>query len=343
MTDKPAQVAGVKWRACLRFGIRLVSLASGLLLASCGNCSSPSPSVRSVRVPERPAYDPRDPIYWRVEGVDPMVLEYIPPFDTEKFLLAGTIDFHNRYPSAVMLTIREPRHGATCSAVLLAPQIALTAGHCVCKRKTSSSSEAPGKTFIDASACMERVRVITVFFGKIHSDLDAEAETATYEGVVHPHPEFQLVLDEKGEVLADHANLALITLQRPVKRKLPYVSLGQTEVQAGEMLVMSGFGSDERIGQWDQLRYFRTNKVTRSLDAGRFLYEQQGGYLYNGFDGGPSFREHVEGRRLVGIASLGTESQLSLTSTVFYRDWIQSEMTRLLDEARLPTSKDSHR
>lgn len=58
------------------------------------------------------------------------------------------------------------------------------------------------------------------------------------------------------------------------------------------------------------------------------LYEQQGAFVYNGYTGGPCFREGESRRWLVGIASVGPDQQLSFTSTYFFRDWLRAELQR---------------
>lgn len=230
-----------------------------------------------------------------------------------------------------MLTDRDPHEGAKCSATLLSPRIALTAAHCVCKRKESNVPGESRRIVMDASACDEHTYVSTAFYGGIHGDLDAEIGLKAYPGEVYPHPDFQLILDENSSVLTNRADLALIVLKSPIQRKIPNVPLGQSEVQPHEILVMSGFGADERFDQMVGVRYFRKNQVTRIMGDGRILYEQQGTYLYDGFNGGPCFREDRQGRWLVGISSIGTDKELSFTSTFFYRDWIRAEMSRLLE------------
>ena len=260
------------------------------------------------------------------------IVNYLPA-EFSEFLSAGKSDLRNGYPSSVMLTKGNVREGAKCSAVLLGPRIALTAGSCVCERRKDSSPDSQGRPIIDAASCARQTHVATVFYGAIVDDLHAEMAFHSYEGDVDPHPELQIVLDAQANVIANHADLALILLRTPVPREFVGAPLGDREIQSNESLVMTGFGSDEKFGQMLGIRYFRRNKVTSIPGDGRVMYAQQGAYLYNGFAGGPCFRETESGRWLVGIASIGTERELVLTSTFFYRDWIRSKTTRLLEAA----------
>ena len=112
---------------------------------------------------------------------------------------------------------------------------------------------------------------------------------------------------------------------------VPRVPFAETEVWENETLVMAGYGDDERFRDIDGIRYFRRNKVTRTLEgvSGRVIYEQQGAFVYNGYTGGPCFREDKNQRWLVGIASAGSEQELSFTSTHFFRDWLRAELQRV--------------
>jgi hypothetical protein len=160
----------------------------------------------------------------------------------------------------------------------------------------------------------------------------ADLQARVYSGTIRPHPELQLFFDDRGAIVSAYANLAVLLLDEPVEGGIPSAVLADTEVMAGEPLVMAGYGYDKNRGGVYGARYYRTNKVVRSQtpSTGRFIYEQQGVYLYNGFDGGPSFREHGADRQLVGISGAGNEKELPLTSTVFFSAWIKSEIERAL-------------
>jgi hypothetical protein len=66
------------------------------------------------------------------------------------------------------------------------------------------------------------------------------------------------------------------------------------------------------------------------------LYRQQGPYLYDGYAGGPCFREEGGEHRLVGIAGVDAGEELSFTSTYFFRRWVSSELSRAAQNAQTP-------
>ncbi|HVG60141.1 MAG TPA: hypothetical protein VNA24_16400, partial [Hyalangium sp.] len=159
---------------------------------------------------------------------------------------------------------------------------------------------------------------------------------AAYRGKVRPHPEFQLTWDEQGSVMASRADLAVIVLDEPMAKEIVAEQLGGGEVKEGETLVMPGYGYGLKWGQLDGIRYTRKDKAVRhaASGGGRVVYEQQGGFLYDGFHGGPCFREDERGRRVVGVVSVGTDKETAFTSLHPYQDWLQAEIQRAANEAQ---------
>ncbi|WP_373691615.1 trypsin-like serine peptidase [Hyalangium versicolor] len=154
-------------------------------------------------------------------------------------------------------------------------------------------------------------------------------------GKVRVHPAFKIELNEQGAVLSTRADLALIILDSPEDESVESIPFAEKEAQENETLVMAGYGDDPRFRDEPGLRYFRHNKVTKvpGNSDGRILYEQQGAFVYNGYTGGPCFREDSGQRWLVGIASVGTELELTCTSTYFFRDWLRAEFQRVATAA----------
>jgi hypothetical protein len=274
------------------------------------------------------------------EGLDPAISDKSLPRRA-----SGTMDVHNRYATTLMLTEEAQTRVARCSGILLNPRVALTAASCVCPLKKNNLGSLPERRLIDATACAQRIFLRTVRYGAV-KDLEFKEETTvksfqTFEGQIRPHPEFKLALDAQGEIQSSHADLAVIVLDSPVKEPLRFIPLGESEVRENEMLIMAGYPVDARFGGFSGIRYFRQNKVTQILgaQAGRILYEQQAPFLYNSYTGGPCFREEGTHQWLVGIASIGSDRELSFTSTYLFRDWLRDELQRasLTDSNSIPS------
>ncbi len=255
-------------------------------------------------------------------------IEELQPLDRHRFLAAGTLDESNRYASTVMVTAYEPMPQTICSGILLNPRLVLTAGHCVCPKRQDPSAGVESGLLIDPSVCAKIAAVTTVSYEPAKAQHKSNARTRVYEGEVRPHQELRIVLDAQATVVSNHADLAVIVLDEPVESSVPTITLADSELQVDEALVMAGYGHDKRFGGVFGARYFRKNTVTKipTPFTGRLLFEQQGAYLYNGFPGGPCFRENGSTRSLAGISSIGTDKELSLTSTHFHRNWLQAEM-----------------
>ena len=255
------------------------------------------------------------------------------PSDNERLEAAGTRDFRNKYSSAVMVTTKGPLEVAECSGVMVSPRLVLTAGHCVCVPKISDAAREVKATSIDGATCTGQATVITLLYGTVRNMRVADFKVRVYAGTIRPHPDLQVVFDNSGTALSARADLALIFLDEPVEDDIPSAMLADTEVRADESLVMVGYGYDKNTGGIYGARYFRTNKLASRQEPsnGRFIYEQQGPYVYNGFSGGPCFREQKTGRWLVGISSLGTDKELAFNSTIFFGAWIRSEIQRSLE------------
>jgi hypothetical protein len=334
----------------------LTRLAATLLVASSG-CFEQKPAPPSPSAPTSPIattnnndLDGGSPLWPGVsveqrlrglsaegsaEGTAASAKWFFPVFDEGLFESAGKVDLENRYSSTVMVAADEPFFEMRCSGVLLAPRLVLTAAHCMCMGRKATRPGGMEGTLMDNSRCARNATVTTVLYehGAARNEPDMQFETR--RGQVHLHPGFEIFLDAQESVVSSHADLAVILLDEPVKTRVSYVSLANTESQAHESLVMVGYGNDKRLGGLYGMRYFRKNEVTRSRGDGRFLYEQQGAFVYNGFNGGPCFREQGNDRWLAGIAILGSDKELSFTSTYFYRAWLQTELQQA-DSARLP-------
>jgi hypothetical protein len=245
------------------------------------------------------------------------------PLNTRIYLQAGRPDYENRHTSTLLVTTKEPFGAAECSALLVSRWVVLTAASCVCRGQKGS-------------ACAEHAYASPIVYEQVLRPDFATYRTRAYRGTVRPHPEFQLTWDEQGTVVASRADLAVIVLDEPVASEIAAEQFEGGEAKAGETLVMTGYGYGLRWGQLDGIRFTRRDKVMQpaASGGGRVVYEQQGAFLYEGFHGGPCFREDELGRRLVGVVSVGTEKETAFTSLHPYQDWLRTELQRAAQVAQ---------
>ncbi|WP_407738522.1 trypsin-like serine protease [Hyalangium sp.] len=257
--------------------------------------------------------------------------------NTSLYQYAGTMDVENRYVSTVMITTDAQSRTVLCSGVVINPRVVLTAASCLCEPGKSASIPIKGKILGRGVSCLERAAVTTAIYeaaqDKDYPEATSSMSFNSYEGTVRPHPEFTPGSENSNSAKPGHADLAVIVLDEAVKGVPSEPLMEQGEVQAREPLVMAGYAdtkSHRTVGGLYGIRYFRKNTVTQVLapEEGRVLYQQQGPSIYNGYSGGPCFREAAQRHLLVGIASIGTDQELSFTRVSQYRDWLRAEVRR---------------
>ncbi len=303
-----------------------------LLMVSCKGCFEGSSARATADSQERQLRGPveKGPIKEPLRDESPPIPEGggddLQVLDTKLFSMAGETDFKNRYLSTIMVAAGDSWAGGSCSGVLISSRLALTSAHCLCERRKVIGLGGAARFMSDSSACVRLAYATMVTYDPATARVGTGGRTQVQQGRVLPHPEFELQIDDRGRILSSKADLALIRLDEPFEAQVPVSPLADDAVRVGEVLIMAGYGHDSLVGGLYGLRSFRRNRVTRvgtSLDD-RILYEQQGPYLYNGYEGGPCFREEGPVRWLVGIANLGTDQELSFTGLYAYRDWVRA-------------------
>jgi hypothetical protein len=254
----------------------------------------------------------------------------------ESIISKGSLDTSNRYKATVLV---DGGRG-TCSGVLVAPRVVVTAGHCVCSPRKASPADAPAMALIDKSTCAQTATITVVTYRPKDKPLP-EFRT----GAIRPHEKLRILYDADGKELASQADLAVIALDKAPQRVTP-IRLARADVRYAEAITLVGFGvSGLAEPEKKERRYGVNEVVTIAEDGATFLVgkpievrrpykpkelvlvRQEASYSLGGDSGGPCLRESNGAMELVGIAKThyggGALVQFSeYTSTLFYRAWL---------------------
>ncbi|WP_373691628.1 trypsin-like peptidase domain-containing protein [Hyalangium versicolor] len=262
-------------------------------------------------------------------------------------------------------TLKDLAGSGECSGVLIDSRHAVTAGHCVCmvrpgpgRRPDQPRASSAGQpqfaavltrnkatrnhkivAFIDSSECAKKARLETFIYDPPVPGEAPGVHEKEYFGTVTPHPEFEMLYDDSPQLVWSNADLAVITLDRPIK-ELPSFKLATREVRKDDHIVMVGYGPGDGEDAVYGKRHSGTNVVSRvwPLETGsaEFMASEQflpdGGPASHvlGGDSGGGCLNREDGDTLVGITSSGAENlkgeRVSIFTSVYaHLAWLEQQ------------------
>lgn len=244
----------------------------------------------------------------------------------------------------------KPGANGICSGVLIARDLVLTAGHCLCMR--------PMTYFVNKSLnradCATRVQVKRYLHrDEISADGEVEKTINTYpkfQGEAFLPENFRVELGKQGEILSMSSDIAVIRLKDAIDIKLDYEPADR-QMQMNDRITVVGFGSLSANGRkpskirhygWHTLTGTRLleYKAPSSPDDQMPVGESHHDFEANaerGDSGGPCFREESGHRKLVGIV-LHKRPFADVKTTCLDLFQYKDRLEKLIQQARSSTN-----
>ena len=188
----------------------------------------------------------------------------------------------DRHPAVVALIAHDSQGEALCTASLIAPDVVLTARHCVSLLRTE---------YVDCPATEAQLGA-----DRAPSSIDVVLGSDVSTGRVAAHG--KTIFTPPGKTLCD-ADVALIKLDRPIASITPLLFAPPNTAKSGGHVLAVGFGKLGDAGDAG-VRRFRTHVPITSVQKTEFMVGES---TCSGDSGGPAFDEETGG--IIGVVSRG--------------------------------------
>jgi hypothetical protein len=180
----------------------------------------------------------------------------------ESIISKGSLDTSNRYKATVLV---DGGRG-TCSGVLVAPRVVVTAGHCVCSPRKARPADAPARALIDKTTCARTATIAVVTYRPKEKPIGH-----LLSGAIRPHEKLRILYDDDWKELASQADLAVIALDKAPQGITP-IRLARADVRYAEAVTLVGFGASGLADRGEGERRYGVNEVaTLAEDGATFL------------------------------------------------------------------------
>lgn len=206
------------------------------------------------------------------------------PVETSEAIVHGAVD-HGRHPAVVALVIEDASGTALCTGALIAPDVVLTARHCVSVLASDAVDCPSSGPQVTGDRDPSTISVV------VDDSIKSAAPAATGVEIVTP----------RGDSLCD-ADIALLRLDHPIDGIEP-LSIATDDAGApldGKKVVTVGYGLSKNSGGSAGIRRFRSHVAVHTSSNAEFVVGES---TCQGDSGGPAIDE--DDGSILGVVSRG--------------------------------------